>query len=109
MTYIYVSNVSLCKAIALVGTCNIIDITPSASIPDNSILSWDILTKFLEQEVYCDCSFDNQDRYYDKFDFSEIPQDFLLDLECLGQVSILIGYLEESIQILDEVDRFYTE
>ena len=102
-------NFSVCKAIDLVDKCNIIDVTPCASIPDHSLLSWDIMINFSQQNAYCDSSFNSQDRYFKKFDLSQIPQDFLSDPECLGQVNVLIDKLEHSLQLQDDVDRFYDE
>ena len=96
------SEFSVTRVTDLVNVLNNNNVLTPSGLPDHSILSWNIKCDF-----YDDAS-DNKESetnlICDKFNVTNVPPDFLCDIDILSSVNTAIADLEGSLRSQEDID-----
>ena len=98
---------SVVHVIDLINTIPNFSNCMGTSMPDHSLLRWDVVYYITSESQKfhsdSDCS------TFDKFDLSNIPNGFMCDPSTLRQLNRLIDNLEQGLQTQNDIDSMYSE
>ena len=100
------SDFSVIRVTDLINSCGIISSVASAALPDHSLLSWSIL---LENDLHNVATQDTESSCFTKYDYTNIPAEFMLDTDTLFYVNQTIMKIESSFQTQLDIDNVYED